>query len=94
MANARAKATKEVRSADDAHSIGHEVFFEEVLADEALVEETRLVAEPQPTQESVVGDSNSVEPSLFSNSGGSGGVVGGEGKGTRSSYYIDLICTT
>ncbi|KAK9157789.1 hypothetical protein Scep_004363 [Stephania cephalantha] len=74
MADARAKTAKEAQStADNAHFVGHEVFLEEVLADEVLVEETRSVTEPRPTQESVVGDSNSIELSLSSNSGGEGG---------------------
>ncbi|KAK9142932.1 hypothetical protein Syun_012332 [Stephania yunnanensis] len=42
MADARAKAIGEAQSAaDDARSIGHEVFVEEVLTDEFLVKETR-----------------------------------------------------
>ncbi|KAK9114001.1 hypothetical protein Syun_020798 [Stephania yunnanensis] len=84
MADARAKVAEEAQLADDeARFVGYEVFLEEVFADEVLIEETRSVTKPRPTQESVVGDSNSVEPSISSNNSGEGmGSERGRGKGS------------
>ncbi|KAK9128460.1 hypothetical protein Syun_017257 [Stephania yunnanensis] len=71
--HARAKAQDEAQSTDGyACFVGHEVFDDEVLANKVFAKETRSVAEPRPTQKSEVGDSNFVEPSQFSNGGGSG----------------------